>query len=123
MPPPKFADLLNNRYVPVPEVLKWARATILTEGGALYNEDHAHPQVLTVSTSAAIGRRDLAVADGLPFGRQGNQACPPRFPDKLWAQWRPQGGVGPFLAKKESLPDSDKFVILALDDCHVSTVD
>ena len=28
--------------MPAPEVLKWARATILTEGGALYNEDHAH---------------------------------------------------------------------------------
>jgi len=27
------------------------------------------------------------------------------------------------LAEKDSLPDSDKFVILALDDCHVSTVD
>lgn len=42
MPPPEFADSLNNRYIPGPEVLKWARATILTEGGALYNEDHAH---------------------------------------------------------------------------------
>ncbi|WP_426070185.1 putative metallopeptidase [Janthinobacterium sp. DSP2-3-3] len=42
MPSPEFADPLNNRYVPAPEVLKWARATILTEGGALYNEDHAH---------------------------------------------------------------------------------
>lgn len=42
MPPPEFADPLNNRYAPAPEVLKWARAAILTEGGALYNEDHAH---------------------------------------------------------------------------------
>lgn len=42
IPPECFADPLNNRYVPAPEVLKWARATILTEGGALYNEDHAH---------------------------------------------------------------------------------
>ena len=42
IPPECFADPLNNRYVPAPEVLKWARATILTEGGALYNEDHSH---------------------------------------------------------------------------------
>ena len=42
MPPAEFTDPLNNRYLPAPEVLKWARATILTEGGALYNEDHAH---------------------------------------------------------------------------------
>ena len=42
VPPSAFADPLNNRYLPAPEVLKWARATILTEGGALYNEDHSH---------------------------------------------------------------------------------
>jgi hypothetical protein len=42
IPPECFADPLNNRYVPAPEVLKWARATILTEGGALHNKDHAH---------------------------------------------------------------------------------
>ncbi|MGX9698108.1 putative metallopeptidase [Janthinobacterium lividum] len=42
MPPTEFTDPLNNRYMPAPEVLKWARTTILTEGGALYNVDHAH---------------------------------------------------------------------------------
>ena len=42
MPPTEFTDPLSNRYTPAPEVLKWARATILTEGVALYNEDHAH---------------------------------------------------------------------------------
>ena len=42
MPPTEFTDPLTNRYLPAPDVLKWARATILTEGGALYNEDHAH---------------------------------------------------------------------------------
>jgi hypothetical protein len=41
IPPPELADPLNSRYIPAPEVLKWARTTILTEGGALYNEDHA----------------------------------------------------------------------------------
>lgn len=41
-PPESFADPLNNRYLPAPEVLKWARAIILIEGGALHNEDHAH---------------------------------------------------------------------------------
>jgi hypothetical protein len=42
IPPECFADPLNSRYLPAPEVLKWTRATILTEGGALHNEDHAH---------------------------------------------------------------------------------
>ena len=42
LPPAEFTDPLHDRYLPAPEVLKWARATILTEGGALYNEDHAH---------------------------------------------------------------------------------
>ncbi len=42
MPPPDFADPLNNSYLPAPEVLKWACVTILIEDGALYNEDHAH---------------------------------------------------------------------------------
>ena len=48
MPPPEFADPLNNRYMPAPEVLKWARATILTEGGALYTEDPAHREYADV---------------------------------------------------------------------------
>ncbi len=42
IPPSCFADPMDGRYLPAPEVLKWARATILSEGGALYNEDHAH---------------------------------------------------------------------------------
>ncbi|WP_338678928.1 putative metallopeptidase [Janthinobacterium sp. TB1-E2] len=41
-PPESFADPLSGRYLPAPEVLKWVRSTILTERGALYNEDHAH---------------------------------------------------------------------------------
>lgn len=42
IPPECFADPLNNRYMSAPEVLKWTRATILTRGGGLYNEDYAH---------------------------------------------------------------------------------
>ena len=42
VPPAEFTDPLHNRYLPAPEVLNWARAAILTEGGALFNEDHAH---------------------------------------------------------------------------------
>lgn len=42
LPPEIFADPLNSRYVPAPEVLSWARANLLTEGGHLFNEDHAH---------------------------------------------------------------------------------
>ncbi|MYM81097.1 hypothetical protein GTP44_03870 [Duganella sp. FT50W] len=37
-----FADPLNCRFATAPEVLTWARAEILTEGGQLHNEDHAH---------------------------------------------------------------------------------
>lgn len=48
MPPTEFADPLSNRYLPAPEVLKWARATILTDGGALYNEDHVHLEYVDV---------------------------------------------------------------------------
>jgi hypothetical protein len=42
MPPVIYADPLNSRYTPAPEVLKWARTEILTDGGQLFNEDHAH---------------------------------------------------------------------------------
>lgn len=42
IPPEPGTDALSGRYAPAPEVLNWARSTILTEGGALYNEDHAH---------------------------------------------------------------------------------
>ncbi|MYN42724.1 hypothetical protein GTP55_25605 [Duganella sp. FT109W] len=33
---------MSARYAPAPEVLTWARSTILTEGGQLHNPDHAH---------------------------------------------------------------------------------
>lgn len=42
IPPEPCTDALSGRYAPAPEVLNWVRSTILTEGGALYNEDHAH---------------------------------------------------------------------------------
>lgn len=42
MPPELFADPLNSRFAPAPEVLKWARAEIMGEGGQLYNEEHQH---------------------------------------------------------------------------------
>lgn len=42
MPPAMFADPLNCRFAPAPEVLKWARSEILTEGGKLYNPEHVH---------------------------------------------------------------------------------
>lgn len=48
IPPECFADPLNHRYLPAPEVLKWARAEILTDGGQLYNEDHAHMEYADV---------------------------------------------------------------------------
>ena len=48
LPPESFADPLNSRYLPAPEVLQWARETILTEGGALYNEEHAHLEYANV---------------------------------------------------------------------------
>ncbi|MBY0238475.1 MAG: hypothetical protein K2X55_04100 [Burkholderiaceae bacterium] len=33
---------MNCRFAPAPELLKWARANILTDGGPLFNPDHAH---------------------------------------------------------------------------------
>ena len=41
-PPESFTDPLSSRYLPAPEVLKWARAEILTEGGQLHNPDFEH---------------------------------------------------------------------------------
>jgi hypothetical protein len=41
-PPASFADPLSSRYAPAPEVLAWARAEILTDGGQLHNPDHDH---------------------------------------------------------------------------------
>jgi hypothetical protein len=41
-PPASFADPLTARYAPAPEVLKWVRTEILTEGGQLHNPDHEH---------------------------------------------------------------------------------
>ncbi|KES23091.1 putative metallopeptidase [Pseudomonas sp. AAC] len=31
-------------YIPAPEVLEWVMATFVSDGGELYNEDHAHLQ-------------------------------------------------------------------------------
>lgn len=42
LPPESFTDLLTARYLPAPEVLKWARAEILAEDGQLHNPDFAH---------------------------------------------------------------------------------
>lgn len=37
-----MVDPMTSRYLPAPEVLKWVRAEILTEGGQLHNPDFAH---------------------------------------------------------------------------------
>jgi hypothetical protein len=55
VPPVCFADPSVARYTPAPDVLKWARATILTEGGALYNADHAHLEYADVQFLWAPG--------------------------------------------------------------------
>lgn len=55
LPPPEFTDPLNSRYQPAPEVLQWARTAILTEGGALYNEEHAHLEYCDVQFLWAPG--------------------------------------------------------------------
>lgn len=48
MPPESFTDPLIARYMPAPEVLIWARTEIITEGGRLHNEDHAHLEYVDV---------------------------------------------------------------------------
>jgi hypothetical protein len=55
LPPESFTDLLSARYAPAPEVLKWARAEILTEGGQLHNPDHAHLEYADVQFLWAPG--------------------------------------------------------------------
>jgi hypothetical protein len=68
-----YSDPLNSRYLPAPEVLKWARETILTEGGALYNEDHAHLEYADVQFLWApegfvkAGRTVLAQCEEVTF--------------------------------------------------------
>ena len=42
MPPESFTEPLSARFAPAPEVLRWVRAEILTEGGQLHNPDHEH---------------------------------------------------------------------------------
>jgi hypothetical protein len=42
LPPESFTDPLTARYMPAPEVLRWVRAEILTDGGQLHNPDHEH---------------------------------------------------------------------------------
>ncbi|TFW16012.1 hypothetical protein E4L98_24990 [Duganella callida] len=46
---------MNIRFVPAPEVLTWARREILTEGGQLFNEDHAHLEYADVQFLWAPG--------------------------------------------------------------------
>jgi hypothetical protein len=55
LPPQSFTDLLSARYAPAPEVLTWARSTILTEGGQLHNPDHAHLEYADVQFLWAPG--------------------------------------------------------------------
>jgi hypothetical protein len=55
LPPESFTDLLSARYAPAPEVLTWARSTILTEGGQLHNPDHAHLEYADVQFLWAPG--------------------------------------------------------------------
>ena len=54
-PPESFADLLTARYMPAPEVLAWARAEILAEGGQLHNPDFAHLEYADVQFLWAPG--------------------------------------------------------------------
>ncbi|WP_166454782.1 putative metallopeptidase [Duganella aquatilis] len=54
-PPTAFADPLNCRFAPAPEVLTWARGEILTEGGQLHNPDHAHLEYCDVQFLWAPG--------------------------------------------------------------------
>lgn len=55
LPPAEFTDPMYSRFLPAPEVLKWARAEILTEGGQLHNPDHAHLEYADVQFLWAPG--------------------------------------------------------------------
>lgn len=55
MPPAMFAEPMNSRYAPAPDVLKWAQETFLIEGGELHNEDHLHLQYADIEFLWAPG--------------------------------------------------------------------
>ncbi len=55
LPPAEFADPMHSRFLPAPEVLKWARTEILTEGGQLHSPDHAHLEYADVQFLWAPG--------------------------------------------------------------------
>lgn len=48
-------DTLRPSFQPAPEVLEWVKDCILTEGGALYNEDHKHLEFVDVAFLWAAG--------------------------------------------------------------------
>jgi hypothetical protein len=88
VPPASFADSTEARYLPAPEVLKWARAEILTEGGHLHNPDFAHLEYADVQFLWAPGsfqkqgRTVLGQCEEVTFrcgpwqkGRQQQQMC------------------------------------------------
>ena len=55
LPPDAFTESPTARYMPAPEVLKWARAEIFTEGGQLHNPDFAHLEYADVQFLWAPG--------------------------------------------------------------------
>lgn len=55
LPPKTFADSLNCRFAPAPEVITWVRREILIEGGQLHNPDHAHLEYADVQFLWAPG--------------------------------------------------------------------
>jgi hypothetical protein len=74
VPPKIFADPLNFRFATAPDVLTWARAEILTEGGQLHNEDHFHLEYADVQFLwaphgfAKQGRTVLGQCEEMLFG-------------------------------------------------------
>jgi hypothetical protein len=54
-PPSSYLDSLDARFTPAADVLIWARAQMLAEGGQLHNVDHAHLEYCDVQFLWAPG--------------------------------------------------------------------
>ncbi len=63
LPPVDMIDDTNIRFEPAPDLLEWARTTLIDDTADLMNEDHAHLRCATIG----------ALWTNVPNGRQGRR--------------------------------------------------
>lgn len=64
-----YADRLIARFAPTPEVERWALATFVVPGGALYNPEHSHLEFAEIGLPCSA-RGDTSPAFGSRGGRR-----------------------------------------------------